>query len=133
MNGYTYKVFDTHSGIHDNLVRQRETALFLTERTGSAASHWLTVELEAPGMNRFAIGASVIAEVGGRKLLRFVKSGGSFASASDLRLHFGLGAATTVDRLEVTWPDGSKQTETGVACDRKLRWRKGAPPEPRLP
>jgi hypothetical protein len=112
-------------------------SLFVTEPDASAppsSRHWLTLELEQEGRNRFAIGARVVAKVGERRLLRVVQTGGSFASASDPRLHFGLGAAASVDSLTVTWPDGSTQTVAGpVAGDRKLRWRKGASPEPRVP
>ncbi len=108
-------------------------ALFVNYPAEGAERHWLTLELEAVGRNRFALGALVVAEVGKRRLLRFVHSGGSYASSSDPRLHFGLGAATRVERLTVTWPDGSTQFAADVAADRKLRWRQGAAPEPRLP
>ena len=115
------------------MAQNEPPALFLDEPLPGVPRHFLTVELESPGSNRFAIGARVIAEVGGRKLLRFVHSGGSFASWDDPRLHFGLGAATRVDRLTVTWPDGSTQSAQDVAADRKLRWRQGGQPEARLP
>jgi hypothetical protein len=108
-------------------------ALFLAEPLGEGPRHWLALELEQPGRNRFAVGARVVAETGGRRLLRVVQAGGSFASSSDLGVHFGLGGAAEVDRLVVTWPDGTVESATRVASDRRLRWRRGASPEPRLP
>jgi hypothetical protein len=91
------------------------------------ASHWLLLALEGAGKNRSAIGARAVAEVAGKSLLRVVRSGGSFASTSDPRLHFawrGADAASApakIDRLTVTWPDGKKQLFADVAADRVLR------------
>jgi enediyne biosynthesis protein E4 len=49
--------------------------------------------------------------------LRFVDGGNGFAGQSSMRLHFGLGAATAIDKVEVRWPSGVKQTLTGVPVD----------------
>jgi hypothetical protein len=57
-----------------------------------------------------------------------VNPGGSFFAINDPRVHFGLGAATKVDRLEVRWPSGQVQTLKGVAIDRFVTLR-----ESRLP
>ena len=43
-----------------------------------------------------------------------VQSGTSYLSQNDMRQHFGLGAATTVDSIEVLWPDGTTSRQTGV-------------------
>jgi enediyne biosynthesis protein E4 len=56
--------------------------------------------------SRDAIGATVFLTAGGARQRADVFSGGSYASSSDPRLHFGLGAATKVDKLEIHWPDG---------------------------
>ncbi len=86
----------------------------------------LLLELRQPtGMNRFAIGARAVAQVGGRKLARQVRAGGSFASSSDLRMHFGLGGAAVLEKLTVTWPDGTQQEFVDVAGARTLRLEKG--------
>jgi hypothetical protein len=97
---------------------------------GPAANgaHWLEVSLEGSGMNRFAVGAKVVAEVGTKRLLRTVRAGGSFASSSAGPLHFGLGGATEAARLTVIWPDGKTEVAEHVAGDRRLRWRAGAGP-----
>jgi len=97
----------------------------------AAARHWLLLELQGAGRNRFAVGARVVAETGGRRLLRQVRTGASFASGSDLRLHFGLGDSAQVDRLTVTWPDGTSDVAERVAADRILVWRQGGAPAER--
>lgn len=84
------------------------------------------LELRQPtGMNRFAIGARAVAKVGGRLLARQVRAGGSFASMSDLRLHFGLAGAAKLDALTVIWPDGTRQEFTDVVGGRSARLVKG--------
>jgi enediyne biosynthesis protein E4 len=56
---------------------------------------------------RDAIGARIKVKVGARTLVDEVRSGSSFISNNDMRVHFGLGAATKIDAVEVRWPDGS--------------------------
>ena len=72
--------------------------------------HWIGLKLiGGPKSPRDAIGASVYLTAGGIRQRRDVISGGSFASSNDQRLHFGLGDAKSVDKLEIRWPDGSVQ------------------------
>ena len=68
--------------------------------------NWLLVKLTGAGRNTDAIGAIVTARLGQAQQMRLVQSGASYLSQHDMRLHFGLGAATEVDALEVKWPDG---------------------------
>ena len=68
--------------------------------------------------NRLAIGTQVRATIGDRTLLRFVNGGNGFAGQSSTRIHLGLDAATAIDRLELRWPDGERQTLTNLAADR---------------
>ena len=58
--------------------------------------------------------------------MRERKGGGSYLSASDPRLHFGLGAATKADSIEIRWPDGTKETYTDIAGDRTVTLKQGA-------
>jgi hypothetical protein len=80
-------------------------------------NHWLGVELRGAG-RRDLVGAQVALEAGGRTQRRFVKGGGSYLSSSDRRMVFGLGETERVDRLTVTWPDGTVQERKGPAIDR---------------
>jgi hypothetical protein len=82
--------------------------------------HWLRVRLAGRPPNRFAAGARITLEAGGRHQVREVHSGSSYASASDFRVHFGLGPATRADRVTVRWPDGSTRTLTDVPADKEL-------------
>jgi hypothetical protein len=87
-------------------------------RNDSPRGHWITVSVRQPGGNREAIGAKVWLEAGGRKQYREVAGGGGYLSSNDRRLHFGLGPAAQVDRLEVRWPDGARETREHLPVDR---------------
>jgi hypothetical protein len=88
--------------------------------------HWVEFKLtgsETPGPNgrkssRDAIGATLYLTADGLKQRGDITSGGSFASTSDVRPHFGLGATTTVDSLEVHWPSGRVEMFTVPSVDR---------------
>jgi hypothetical protein len=86
----------------------------------TAGGHWLQVNFAAPAGNRFAIGARLELEAGGgRKQIRDVKTGSSYASQNALAVHFGMGKAAKVDRLTVRRP-GKVQAFEGLPADRKL-------------
>ena len=76
----------------------------------AGANHWLELRLVGgPKSPRDAIGATVYLTAGGMRQRADVIAGGSFASSPDPRLHFGLGHAGSVERIEIHWPDGAKQ------------------------
>ena len=75
--------------------------------------------------NRDAIGARLTARVASSVLIRTVDGGGSYISASDPRVHFGLGDASRVDHLEVRWPSGSVETRTDLPVNRVIEWAEG--------
>ncbi len=86
-----------------------------TPRTG----HWIKLRL----LNRHgspAIGARVALTAGGKTQTRELRSGGSHQSQNAMELHWGLGSASKVDRIEVFWPDGSRTPNHDVAADRTL-------------
>jgi hypothetical protein len=83
------------------------------------ANHWVTLKLVGgPRSPHDAIGAKVFVTAGGFRQRGDVFSGGSYASSSDQRLHFGLGAAVKVDKVEIHWPSGAKEQITLPAVDR---------------
>jgi len=88
--------------------------------------HWLQVQLIGREANRDAIGAAVKITLSGRTLVRHRASAGSYFSQHDPRLHFGLGEQDKIDRLEVVWPDGSRQTVQDVRVDTVLTVRQHA-------
>lgn len=69
-------------------------------------NHWLGLRLTGTASNHDAIGARVTIRGAKRVWVDEVRSGSSYNSSSDLRLHFGLGAETTVSEIEVRWPNG---------------------------
>jgi hypothetical protein len=86
-----------------------------------AAGAWLSVQLSGKGANTDAIGAVITVTAGGRPQRRLVQSGTSYISQDDMRQHFGLGAAKTVDAVEVRWPDGTLTRHPGGPAGRLLR------------
>ncbi len=80
-------------------------------------NHWLGLTLRGKH-DRFALNAQATVYVKGKAQCREVRSGASYASQNDLRLHFGLGSATQVDKVEIRWPDGQTQTLTDLPIDR---------------
>jgi hypothetical protein len=85
---------------------------------GNKANHWVTLKLVGTSSNRNAIGARVHCVSGGVEQWQEVRGGGSYLSQNDFRVHFGLGAATRVDRLEVRWPNGNEQAWQNLDIDR---------------
>jgi hypothetical protein len=83
---------------------------------GGNARHWLTVKLRGTVSNRFGIGARTRARTGTLTQTAEATTSGSIFSASDSRVHFGLGAATEAD-LEIRWPSGKVQTIRGVSAN----------------
>jgi hypothetical protein len=98
--------------------------LLRNDTTGDA--QWITLALTGTASNRDAIGARVTVEAGGRQQVAEVRSGGSYLSHSDMRLHFGLGGATLVDRLTIRWPSGLVETATDLPANRFHALREGA-------
>jgi hypothetical protein len=89
----------------------------------------LTLELVGDGVksNRNAVGAKAVVEAGGRQQSAWVVGGGSYLSAGDRRLTFGLGQADRADRVTVSWPSGRVQEVRDLPAGR-WRWVEGAEP-----
>ncbi|WP_263382565.1 CRTAC1 family protein [Granulicella arctica] len=79
-------------------------------------NHWITLRLIGTTSNRDAIGARVTLTGLKRKWVDEVRSGSSYNSSSDLRMHFGLGAETHVDSVSVRWPDGRREMFPALAA-----------------
>ena len=84
-------------------------------------NHWITLKLVGgPKSPRDAIGAKVFLSTNGARQRADVTSGGSYGSSSDQRVHFGLGSATKVDKIEIHWPSGKKEELVASGVDRIL-------------
>ncbi len=108
------------------LVAQNEPLAFFRNRTRAPRGHFIGFHLQGTRSNRDAVGARVVVHAGGRARVAARPGGGSFQSAGDPRLHFGLGTTDRVDRVEVRWPSGQVDQHRDLACDRNYLLREGA-------
>jgi hypothetical protein len=96
-------------------------------RNQGNGNHWLTLNTEGTVSNRDGIGAQVrLVSASGLEQHAIVTTGGSYLSASDKRLHFGLGGDKAVKMLEITWPSGTVQHLENVPADQILIVREPA-------
>ena len=99
-----------NDGKTDVVINQLDGPPILLRDISPDKNHWVELKLiGGPKSPRDAVGAAVYLTAGGIRQRRDVISGGSFASSNDPRAHFGLGNATSVDELEIHWPDGTVQ------------------------
>jgi len=97
--------------------------MLLRNDGGSRAGHWISLKLVGTRSNRNAVGSRVRVVTGKFVQIDEVRSGDSYLSHSDWRLHFGLGSATVVDEIVVRWPSGSTQTLKNLGADKVLTIR----------
>jgi len=113
-----------NDGRVDVVLNNCDDAPTVLRNVTNGAGHWLSLKLIGGGKSpRDAIGATVWLTAGGQRQRADVISGASYCSQSDLRLHFGLGRATKVDKLEIRWPSGVRATVEVKAVDRVMTIR----------
>jgi len=96
--------------------------VLLSDFASRGAIHWLAIELEGKSSNRDGLGAQVTVRASGRKLTQWHDGKSGYLSQSSLPLYFGLGAAETIDSIEVLWPSGkSQEIKTGLAINRLMK------------
>jgi len=84
---------------------------------GGNHNHWIEFELAGTRSNRLALNARLKAIAGDLVQVDEVRSGGSYLSQNDLRIHFGLGSRQRLDRVEILWPSGKVETINNLAVD----------------
>jgi hypothetical protein len=111
------------------VVNNMDDKPMLLVNRASNLNHWVGIALVGTQSNRDGIGAQVRVFAASHTWSQEVRSGSSYLSSSDLRLHFGLGDLASVDRIEVTWPNGNHEQFNGGAADRffSLTEGKGTP------
>jgi hypothetical protein len=110
------------------LINVDEPPTLLRNRGGSSAGNWISLQLigdPAKQTPRDAIGSVVFCEAGGFRQRGEVASGRSYVSQSDLRVHFGLGAAERVDKLDIRWSNGKSETVVIPAVNKFYTVRQG--------
>ena len=81
-------------------------------------NHWVAIRTVGTKSNRDGIGAKIWVHAGGRTLVDEVRSGSSYDSQNDMRVHFGLGNATKIDSVEIRWPSGLRERFEGLGADK---------------
>jgi hypothetical protein len=114
-----------NDGWVDIIVNNQNAAPSLLKTTGQNGNHWINVKLVGVKSNRSAIGVRVKCVAGQLSQIDEVRSGGSYISQSDLRIHFGLGKNKVIDRLEIQWPSGALDQLSNVAADQFIRIQEG--------
>jgi hypothetical protein len=110
-----------NDGTLEVLANNQNESPSLWKQVRRSGGHWLLLELQGSKSNRSAIGAHVTVTASGRTQVDEVRSGGSYLSQNDLRLHFGLGDAKRIESIQVQWPSGGRTVVKDVAVDRVLR------------
>jgi enediyne biosynthesis protein E4 len=87
----------------------------------SRRGNWVIFDLEGRRSNRSAVGARIRVRAGGLDQWSSVRSGGSYISQNDLRVHFGLGSATTIEAVDIVWPSGSETHERNRPANQVFR------------
>ncbi len=107
-----------NDGQIDIVVEDLDSSPMILKNEGEKANHWITLELGAKTGNPLAIGARVKLTTGKVVQTEEIRSGGSYLSQNDLRVHFGLGKATKVDEIEIRWNSGKVETIKNVSADK---------------
>ncbi len=107
------------------MVAQNDPVIVFRNESQPSPGHFVVFRIEGTRSNRDAVGASVAVTALGRRRVAWRFGGGSFQSAGDSRLHFGLGVSDRVESVEVRWPSGAVDRYHDLAADRGYRLREG--------
>src|SRR5438552_1412713 len=115
--GVAFADFDNVGFVDVVVANTGDPPLLLHNRAGHGI-HFLNFKLVGTKSNRDAMGGRIRIVVGGISQIREIAGGGSYLSQSDLRANFGLGKATHVESVEVTWPSGQRQMFRNIEADK---------------
>lgn len=114
-----------NDGRLDLVINNQNDPPVLLHNECANANHWVSLRTIGTTSNRDGIGARVAVITGDRRQVQEIRSGGSYLSQSELRVHFGVGRASTIDRIEVRWPSGGADKIENVAADQRLTVEEG--------
>ena len=109
-----------HSGQIDVVINNLNDSPTLLRNNAPTSNSWLLIKLVGTRTNRSAIGARVTVEAEDGRQIQEVRSGGSFCSQSDLRLHFGLGRARQASRVIINWLGRAQEILYRVPANRVI-------------
>lgn len=110
-----------NDGRLDAVITTNDGFLYVLRNETISSNHWLILKLVGHKSNRDAIGAEVKVKTAKNSQLATVTTASSYLSASDKRVHFGLGSAEVADTIEIRWPSGIHQTLKNVSADQILQ------------
>jgi enediyne biosynthesis protein E4 len=114
-----------NDGDVDIVVNDLDSTPQLLRNDGGNKNNWILVKTIGTKSNRNGVGAKVKVASGDLTQLDEVRSGGSYISQNDLRLHFGLEKRTSVDLIQVRWPSGAVDTLTNVSVNKIVTIKEG--------
>jgi len=106
-----------NNGQVDVVIEDIDGSPRILRNRGVTGNHWVSFELAGTKSNRLAIGARLKLTAGGITQTEQIRSGGSYLSQSDLRVHFGLGTASNIESVEVRWPSWATDVIKNLAAD----------------
>lgn len=116
-----------NDGDVDIVVANNNGPTRLLRNNTAGNNHWLTVRLQGTSSNRAGLGARVaVLRAGKPPLWRRVHTDGSYLSASDARVHFGLGADAGVQAVGVVWPQGTREIWRDISVDNFITLQEGS-------
>jgi hypothetical protein len=107
-----------NDGNMDVVIEDLDGKPMILRNHGVPGNHWVSFELDGTKSNRAALNARIKIVAGGMTQTSEIHSGGSYLSQNDLRVHFGLGTATKIDKIEIRWPSGLVEELNNLATDR---------------
>ena len=114
-----------NDGCVDVVINNQNARASLLKVTRQNSNHWISIKLVGTKSNRSAIGARLKCVAGSLSQIDEVRSGGSYLSQNDLRIHFGLGQKTNIDLLEIRWPSGMLDQLRNIEADQFVRIHEG--------
>ena len=122
--GAAFGDYDNDGDIDIFLNNSNQLATLLRNEGGNS-NHWLTIQLIGTQSNASGIGTKIVVKAGDLSLFKEVRSGASYLSQSDLRVHFGLGKNTKVDTLEIHWQSGLTERFSNLKSNQILHIKEG--------
>jgi enediyne biosynthesis protein E4 len=123
--GAAFADYDDDGDVDVFVTALDDAGMLLRNDSPRGERHWLEVRLVGKKSNKDGVGARVKVTSAGKTWIRERKGGGSYLSAHDPRLHFGLGTLGRVERIEVRWPSGHVDTLGDAHVDRVITIREG--------
>ena len=114
-----------NNGVEEVVVENLEGEPVILRPKGGPRNHWISFELAGTKGNKLALNARVTVTAGSTQMDE-LRSGGSYLSQSDLRLHFGMGDHRRADEVDISWPAGRTETFRNLEGDRFYCVKEGA-------